>query len=142
MVSRISLRDDGRVDGVIYIDREGKNTSNEPGGHRLRIRDRNAATAPQFRVSGHRHGLANSSGTLGKYLMAQAGNVVAGRFEELIRLYKAPPAHALTEEFYETDPIAVSLAALRSRRSDRCQWLSRSRWLRPWAPGVGVCAAS
>src|SRR6202008_1640425 len=52
---------------------------------------------------GHRHGLAKSSGTLGKYLMAQAGNVVAGRFDELIRLYKAPPAHALSEEFYETD---------------------------------------
>jgi choline dehydrogenase-like flavoprotein len=36
--------------------------------------------------------------------MAQAGNVVLGRFEELVRMYKAPPAHALTEEFYETDP--------------------------------------
>jgi choline dehydrogenase-like flavoprotein len=35
--------------------------------------------------------------------MAQAGNVIAGRFPELIRLYKAPPAHALSEEFYETD---------------------------------------
>jgi choline dehydrogenase-like flavoprotein len=35
--------------------------------------------------------------------MAQAGNVVAGRFEELVRLYKGPPAHALSEEFYETD---------------------------------------
>jgi hypothetical protein len=36
--------------------------------------------------------------------MAQAGNVVLGRFEQLVRMYKAPPAHALTEEFYETDP--------------------------------------
>ena len=27
-----------------------------------------------------------------------------GRFDELIRMYKAPPAHALTEQFYETDP--------------------------------------
>jgi hypothetical protein len=36
--------------------------------------------------------------------MAQTGNVVAGRFEELIRFYKAPPAHALSEELYETDP--------------------------------------
>jgi len=35
--------------------------------------------------------------------MAQAGNVVAGRFAELVRLYKAPPAHALSEAFYETD---------------------------------------
>ncbi|MGH7714479.1 MAG: GMC oxidoreductase, partial [Vulcanimicrobiaceae bacterium] len=39
-----------------------------------------------------------------RYLMAQAGNVIAGRFDESIRMYKAPPAHALTEEFYETDP--------------------------------------
>ena len=51
--------------------------------------------------------------------MAQAGNVVAGRFDELIRLYKAPPAHALSEEFYETDHGAASRAGLRFRRSDR-----------------------
>ena len=36
--------------------------------------------------------------------MAQAGNVILGRFNEPVRMYKAPPAHALTEEFYETDP--------------------------------------
>ena len=36
--------------------------------------------------------------------MAQAGNVIMGRFDEPVRMYKAPPAHALTEEFYETDP--------------------------------------
>ena len=50
------------------------------------------------------NGLANSSGLVGKYLMAQAGPVVWGRFGEMIRQYKAPPACALTEEFYETDP--------------------------------------
>ncbi|HTW83359.1 MAG TPA: GMC family oxidoreductase [Candidatus Sulfotelmatobacter sp.] len=54
--------------------------------------------------AGFENGLANSSGTVGKYLMAQAGNVVLGRFDEPVRMYKAPPAHALTEEFYETDP--------------------------------------
>jgi hypothetical protein len=36
--------------------------------------------------------------------MVQAGTVILGRFPELIRMYKGPPAHALTEEFYETDP--------------------------------------
>ena len=41
---------------------------------------------------------------LAAILMAQAGNVVLGRFEQAVRMYKAPPAHALTEEFYETDP--------------------------------------
>ncbi|HXT34536.1 MAG TPA: GMC family oxidoreductase, partial [Chloroflexota bacterium] len=54
--------------------------------------------------SGFENGLANSSGTVGKYLMAQAGNVIMGRFSDLIRMYKGPPANALTEEFYETDP--------------------------------------
>jgi choline dehydrogenase-like flavoprotein len=49
-------------------------------------------------------GLANSSGLVGKFLMAQAGPVVWGRFLELIRQYKAPPACASTEAFYETDP--------------------------------------
>jgi choline dehydrogenase-like flavoprotein len=49
-------------------------------------------------------GLANSSGLVGKHLMAQAGPVVWGRFDEPIRQYKAPPACACSEEFYETDP--------------------------------------
>ncbi|HKT38213.1 MAG TPA: GMC oxidoreductase, partial [Ktedonobacterales bacterium] len=53
---------------------------------------------------GFEQGLANSSGVVGKYLMAQAGNVILGRFDEPVRMYKAPPAHALTEAFYETDP--------------------------------------
>lgn len=49
-------------------------------------------------------GLANSSGLVGRRLMAQAGQVVWGRFDGMIRQYKAPPACAETEEFYETDP--------------------------------------
>jgi choline dehydrogenase-like flavoprotein len=49
-------------------------------------------------------GLANSSGLVGKYLMTQAGPVVWGRFSDPIRQYKAPPACASSEAFYETDP--------------------------------------
>jgi choline dehydrogenase-like flavoprotein len=104
MVSRISLRDDGRADGVVYIDRDGKEHFQRA---RAVIVSGYAIETPRLLLNsacpGHRNGLANSSGTVGKYLMAQAGNVVVGRFDELIRLYKAPPAHALTEEFYETD---------------------------------------
>ena len=48
-------------------------------------------------------GLANSSGLVGRFLMAQAAPVVWGRFPFMIRQYKAPPACASTEEFYETD---------------------------------------
>jgi len=105
MAFRVSVREDGRVDGVMYFDREGKEHFQRA---RAVIVSGYAIETPRLLFNsacpGHRHGLANSSGTLGKYLMAQAGNVVAGRFEELIRLYKAPPAHALSEEFYETDP--------------------------------------
>jgi choline dehydrogenase-like flavoprotein len=104
MASRISLRDDGRVDGIAYFDRDGKEHFQRS---RAVIVSGYAIETPRLLLNSacpsHRHGLANSSGTLGKYLMAQAGNVVAGRFDELIRLYKAPPAHALSEEFYETD---------------------------------------
>jgi len=49
-------------------------------------------------------GIANSSGLVGTHLMAQAGPVVWGRFDGMIRQYKAPPACAISEEFYETDP--------------------------------------
>ena len=105
MVARVSMGKDGRTDGVVYFDAEGKE-------HFQRAR---AVSCADMRIEtprlllnsacpGHERGLANSSGTLGKYLMAQAGNVILGRFENLIRMYKAPPAHALTEEFYETDP--------------------------------------
>ncbi|MBS1814132.1 MAG: GMC family oxidoreductase [Acidobacteria bacterium] len=105
MVARISMRPDGRTDGVVYIDRDGRERFQRA---RAVIVSGYAIETPRLLLNsacpGHEHGLANSSGTLGKYLMAQAGNVVLGRFDELIRMYKAPPAHALTEEFYETDP--------------------------------------
>lgn len=105
MVSRVSMGKNGRADGVVYFDRDGKERFQRAG---IVIVSGYAIETPRLLLNsacpGHDNGLANSSGTLGKYLMAQAGNVIAGRFDELIRMYKAPPAHALTEEFYETDP--------------------------------------
>ena len=106
MVSRIEHdRSTGRVTGVHYFDRDGyphfqRATAVIVSGY--------AIETPRLLLNsacpGHEHGLANSSGTVGRYLMAQAGNVVMGRFDQPVRMYKAPPAHALTEEFYETDP--------------------------------------
>ncbi len=105
MVSRIHLGEDNRVTGVSYFDREGKERFQKT---RAVIVSGYAIETPRLLLNSacdrYPDGLANSSGTVGKYLMAQAGNVIAGRFEELVRMYKAPPAHALTEEFYETDP--------------------------------------
>jgi choline dehydrogenase-like flavoprotein len=105
MVSRIGLGKDNRVNGVFYFDNDGRE-------HFQRAKSvilcGYAIETPRLLLNsacpGHEDGLANSSDTVGRYLMAQAGTVVLGRFDELVRMYKAPPAHALTEEFYETDP--------------------------------------
>ena len=105
MVWRIGIGKDGRANGVHYFDAEGIEHFQQA---RAVIVCGYALETPRLLFNsacpGHEDGLANSSGTLGKYLMAQAGNVILGRFDDLIRQYKAPPAHALTEEFYETDP--------------------------------------
>ncbi|MDQ2687955.1 MAG: GMC family oxidoreductase, partial [Armatimonadota bacterium] len=105
MAARVNLAKNGRVTGVTYFDRDGNEREQKA---RAVIVSGYAIETPRLLLnsacSGFEQGLANSSGTLGKYLMAQAGNVIMGRFDDPIRMYKAPPAHALTEEFYETDP--------------------------------------
>lgn len=105
MVSRVELGKNNRVTGVHYIDRDGESHFQRA---KAVIVSGYAIETPRLLLNsacpGYEHGLANSSGALGKYLMAQAGNVVMGRFDQPVRMYKAPPAHALTEEFYETNP--------------------------------------
>jgi len=105
MVGRVSLGKDGRVNGVHYFDKDGKEHFQCA---KSVILCGYAIETPRLLLnsacSGFEHGLANLSDTVGRYLMAQAGTVVLGRFDQLVRMYKAPPAHALTEEFYETDP--------------------------------------
>ncbi|HEX4164259.1 MAG TPA: GMC family oxidoreductase [Bryobacteraceae bacterium] len=98
MAFRISSRDKRRVNGVHYYDENGREHFQRA---KAVIVCGYAIETPRLLLNS---GLANSSGTLGRYLMAQAGNVVLGRFADLIRMYKAPPAHACSEEFYETDP--------------------------------------
>jgi choline dehydrogenase-like flavoprotein len=105
MVSRINLGSNRRVSGVTYFD---------PHGHECFQKSKAVVVAgysietPRLLLNsacdGFENGLANSSDCVGRFLMAQAGNVALGRFDEPVRMYKAPPAHALTEAFYETDP--------------------------------------
>lgn len=49
-------------------------------------------------------GLANSSGTVGKYLMCHSDHVVYAKFPEPLRIYRNPPVTSVTQDFYETDP--------------------------------------
>lgn len=109
MAFEIPLGRDGRATGVRYY------RANRDGGYQEEEqRARNVVVAgyaietPRLLLNSRSgrfpNGLANSSGLVGKRLMAQAGQVVWGRFEGMIRQYKAPPACAETEAFYETDP--------------------------------------
>src|SRR5947199_5383981 len=105
MVWRIKLGKHGKVSGVTYFDSNGNEVEQKA---RVVIVCGYAIETPRLLLNsacpGFENGLANSSGTVGKYLMVQIGNVLLGRYPDPIRMYKAPPAHALTEEFYETDP--------------------------------------
>jgi choline dehydrogenase-like flavoprotein len=49
-------------------------------------------------------GLGNEHDQVGRYLMVQGAPQTAGRFEEEVRMYKAPPPEVSSEQFYETDP--------------------------------------
>ncbi|HZV04165.1 MAG TPA: GMC family oxidoreductase [Gemmataceae bacterium] len=49
------------------------------------------------------HGLANSSGLVGKNLMVQANQAVWGNLDREVRSYKAPPSLALTEHWNYQD---------------------------------------
>ena len=48
-------------------------------------------------------GLGNAEDQVGRYVMVQGAPQVAGRFPELLRMYKGPPPEVSSEQFYETD---------------------------------------
>jgi choline dehydrogenase-like flavoprotein len=103
MAGKVHLGKNGRVDGVSDYDAEGREHLQRA---KVIIIAGSAIETPRLLLNSacasQENGLSNSSDTVGRYLMVQAGNVVLGRFEELVRMYKAPPAHAMTEEFYDT----------------------------------------
>jgi choline dehydrogenase-like flavoprotein len=110
MVGRINMGKDPQdgtpiVTGVTYYDKDGHEQEQKA---KVVIVSGYAIETPRLLLNsacaGFEKGLANSSDTVGRYLMVQAGNVILGRFAEPVRMYKAPPANGLTEEFYETDP--------------------------------------
>jgi choline dehydrogenase-like flavoprotein len=91
MVSRIHVGATRRVTGVSYFDSDGRACFQKA---KAVIVAGYSIETPRLLLNSACPGFENGL----------AGNVVLGRFEELVRMYKAPPAHALTEEFYETDP--------------------------------------
>lgn len=104
-VSAVEVDDDtGRACGVRYLH----------GGREYRQRARMVAVAgysietPRLLLlSATRRfpdGLGNDADQVGRYLMVQGAPQTAGRFDQEVRMYKAPPPEVSSEDFYETDP--------------------------------------
>jgi hypothetical protein len=50
------------------------------------------------------HGLANSSGNVGRYIMFNGHSNTLGRFENPLNEYKGAVVGRMIHDFYETDP--------------------------------------
>jgi choline dehydrogenase-like flavoprotein len=103
MATRVVIGPHGRAVGVVYI-REGVQyylaarlvvvAAYSIETPRLLL----LSSSPRFP-----EGLCNNFGQVGRYVMVQGAPQVAGRFDEEVRMYKAPPPEVTSEQFYETD---------------------------------------
>ena len=104
MVTKIEVGVDGRTNGVTYIH----------SGVEYHQRTRAVAVAgysietPRLLLNSSckrfPNGVCNDYDLVGRYVMVQGAPQTAGRYEEEVRAYKAPPPEASSEVFYETDP--------------------------------------
>ncbi|MBB4512305.1 GMC family oxidoreductase [Paraburkholderia fungorum] len=103
MVGRVATNAAGRVNGVEYLREErwqfqrAKNVV--VAGYAIETPRLLLMSA----TNQYPDGLANSSGLVGKNLMAQANQAAYGTLDEEIRWYKGPPSLAITEHWNYTD---------------------------------------
>jgi choline dehydrogenase-like flavoprotein len=104
-VSRVIVDDDsGRVTGVTYF-RDGVERRQRAAA--VAVCGYSIETPRLLLLSASRRfpqGLGNDHDQVGRYLMVQGAPQTAGRFDEEVRMYKAPPPEVSSEQFYETDP--------------------------------------
>jgi choline dehydrogenase-like flavoprotein len=107
MAAQVEHDDRGRASGVLYF-RNGSSAL-----HRQRARNvvvaGYAIETPRLLLNSASslfpHGLANSSGCVGRYFMVHTGEQVFAHFADRINQYKAPPpGGAITEHFNRTMP--------------------------------------
>jgi choline dehydrogenase-like flavoprotein len=102
---RVETDAGGRATGVAYWDREGRERRQRA---RAVVLAANGAETPRLLLlstsSHHPHGLANSSGLVGKYLMFNAYASVLGTFEHPLNEYKGPQVTRVIHDFYDSDP--------------------------------------
>jgi choline dehydrogenase-like flavoprotein len=105
MVTRVVVDDDsGLATGVVYY-RDGVERFQK--ARMVAVAGYSIETPRLLLLSATKRwpeGLGNDSDNVGRYLMVQGAPQTAGRFDAEVRMYKAPPPEAMTEDFYETDP--------------------------------------
>jgi len=105
MVTRVVV-EQGRAKGVCYL-REDTGEEHFQRARMVAVAGYSIETPRLLLLSATQEfpdGLCNEYGQVGHYLMVQGAPQTAGRFEEEVRMYKAPPPEVTCEAFYETDP--------------------------------------
>ena len=104
-VSRVVTNAAGRVTEVLYYDANGRERSQKA---RAFIIAANGAETPRLLLMSaspqHAHGLANSSGKVGKHLMFNGNTSAYGVFEHQLNEYKSVQVTRIVHDFYDTDP--------------------------------------
>jgi choline dehydrogenase-like flavoprotein len=104
-VRRISTDKRGRVNGVIYFDSLRREQFQKT---KAVVLCANGAETPRLLLMSESnlfpHGLANSSGVVGKYFMMDLAAVTQGTFEHPLNDYKSVEVTRIVHDFYDSDP--------------------------------------
>jgi choline dehydrogenase-like flavoprotein len=98
--------ENGRAKGVVYKSEDDGKEHFQPA-RLVAVAGYSIETSRLLLLSASKEfpdGLCNDHGQVGHYLMVQGAPQTAGRFDEEVRMYKAPPPEVTSEDFYETDP--------------------------------------
>ena len=104
-VREITVGPDGRADGVLYHDREGRVVEQKTGAVVLAA---NGIGTPRLLLNSRSaqfpDGLANRNGLVGRNLMFHPYAIVRGVFDEPLGGHRGPTGCSIiSQEFYETD---------------------------------------
>jgi choline dehydrogenase-like flavoprotein len=104
-VIRVDASASGRATGVIYIDKDGRERRQSA---RAVVIAANGAETPRLLLMSTSpafpHGLANSSGNVGRNIMFNGFCYTTGRFEHPLNEYKGAIASRIVLDFYDADP--------------------------------------
>ena len=104
-VFRVGMGPHNRVTGVHYFDRDKRERFQRA---RAVVVSANGAETARLLLNsagnGHEHGLANSSGLVGKYLMFNQNSTVHAEFERELNEYKSVQVTRIVHDFYDSDP--------------------------------------